>query len=284
MGGLTDVDEAIAAAHRSDWARIVAGLIRRTGDWTLAEDATQDAFATALVRWPHDGIPDRPAAWLTTTARNRAIDRLRSTRSEQSTLRELSIRTRAGGNRGRRRRSAAPDLHVLPPGTAARHPRGADPAHGRRPPGRRDRAGVPRVGDHDGAAAGAGAPQDRSRRHPVPGSARRVAGGTAERGSGRALPGLQRRLQRRRLHRCGRVGGLARRGRRRPHAARVRSSRAAGAHADPDGRGATRGSTPTANCSRSRNRTGRSGTGPTSTVAARCWRRRASEARTSSRP
>ena len=85
MGGLTDVAEAIAAAHRSDWARIVAGLIRRTGDWTLAEDATQDAFAAALARWPQDGIPDRPAAWLTTTARNRAIDRLRSTRTERST-------------------------------------------------------------------------------------------------------------------------------------------------------------------------------------------------------
>jgi RNA polymerase sigma-70 factor (ECF subfamily) len=91
VGGLTDVTEAIAAAHRSDWARIVAGLIRRTGDWTFAEDATQDAFATALVRWPQDGIPDRPAAWLTTTARNRAIDRLRSTRTEQSKLRDLGI-------------------------------------------------------------------------------------------------------------------------------------------------------------------------------------------------
>ena len=91
MGGLTDVTEAIAAVHRSDWARIVAGLIRRTGDWTLAEDATQDAFATALVRWPHDGIPDRPAAWLTTAARNRAIDRLRSMRTEHSTLRNISI-------------------------------------------------------------------------------------------------------------------------------------------------------------------------------------------------
>ncbi len=95
MGGLTDVAEAIAAAHRSDWARIVAGLIRRTGDWTIAEDATQDAFAAALVRWPQDGIPDRPAAWLTTTARNRAIDRLRSTRTEQSALRVLSAGTEA---------------------------------------------------------------------------------------------------------------------------------------------------------------------------------------------
>jgi RNA polymerase sigma-70 factor (ECF subfamily) len=88
---LTDVAEAIAAVHRSDWGRIVAGLIRLTGDWTLAEDATQDAFAAAFERWPKDGIPDRPAAWLTTTARHRAIDRLRSAKVERSRLGELSM-------------------------------------------------------------------------------------------------------------------------------------------------------------------------------------------------
>lgn len=57
----------------------------------LAEDATQEAFAAALLRWPQDGVPDRPAAWLTTTARNRAIDRLRSATTERSKLRELSM-------------------------------------------------------------------------------------------------------------------------------------------------------------------------------------------------
>ena len=88
---MTDVAEAIAAVHRSDWGRIVAGLIRRTGDWTLAEDATQDAFAAAFERWPEDGIPDRPAAWLTTTAHHRAIDRLRSAKVERSRLGELSM-------------------------------------------------------------------------------------------------------------------------------------------------------------------------------------------------
>jgi RNA polymerase sigma-70 factor (ECF subfamily) len=88
---VTSVEEAVAAVHRSDWGRIVAGLIRRTGDWTLAEDATQDAFAAALARWPQDGIPDRPAAWLTTTARNRAIDKLRSAQTERSRFRELSM-------------------------------------------------------------------------------------------------------------------------------------------------------------------------------------------------
>ena len=90
---MTDVAEAIAAVHRSDWGRIVAGLIRRTGDWTLAEDATQDAFAAAFERWPKDGIPDRPAAWLATTARNRAIDRLRAAKAERSRLGALSMET-----------------------------------------------------------------------------------------------------------------------------------------------------------------------------------------------
>jgi RNA polymerase sigma-70 factor (ECF subfamily) len=88
---LTDVADAIAAVHRSDWGRIVAGLIRRTGDWTLAEDATQDAFAAAFEKWPKDGIPDKPAAWLTTAARNRAIDRLRSAKAERSRLGESSM-------------------------------------------------------------------------------------------------------------------------------------------------------------------------------------------------
>jgi RNA polymerase sigma-70 factor (ECF subfamily) len=56
---------------------VVAALIRAVGDWDLAEDVVQDAFATALERWPHDGVPRDPAAWLTAVARNRAIDRLR---------------------------------------------------------------------------------------------------------------------------------------------------------------------------------------------------------------
>jgi RNA polymerase sigma-70 factor, ECF subfamily len=88
---LTDVRATVAEVSRSDWGRIVGGLIRLTGNWTLAEDATQDAFATALVRWPIDGIPNNPAAWLTTAARNRAIDRLRSASSERARAKEVAI-------------------------------------------------------------------------------------------------------------------------------------------------------------------------------------------------
>jgi RNA polymerase sigma-70 factor, ECF subfamily len=88
---LSDVGAAVAAQSRSDWGRIVGALIRLTGNWTLAEDATQDAFATALAKWPTDGIPDKPAAWLMTVARNRAIDRLRSAASERARAQEVSM-------------------------------------------------------------------------------------------------------------------------------------------------------------------------------------------------
>jgi RNA polymerase sigma-70 factor, ECF subfamily len=84
------VRAAVAAAYREEWGRIVATLIRVTGDWSLAEECAQDAFARALERWPHDGVPDRPGAWLTTTARNRAMDRLRRTATEATKLRELA--------------------------------------------------------------------------------------------------------------------------------------------------------------------------------------------------
>jgi RNA polymerase sigma-70 factor (ECF subfamily) len=67
---------------------VVATLIRMTGDWDLAEECAQDAFAAALERWPRDGVPRRPGAWLTTTARNRALDRLRRGVTEAAKLRE----------------------------------------------------------------------------------------------------------------------------------------------------------------------------------------------------
>jgi RNA polymerase sigma-70 factor, ECF subfamily len=72
-----DVRAAVSAAFREEWGRIVATLILTTGDWDLAEDCTQGAFERALKTWPRDGIPRRPGAWLTTTSRNLATDRLR---------------------------------------------------------------------------------------------------------------------------------------------------------------------------------------------------------------
>ena len=67
----------------------MATLIRVTGDWDLAEECAQDAFATAITRWTSDGIPRSPGAWLTTTARNRAIDRLRRARTGTAREQEL---------------------------------------------------------------------------------------------------------------------------------------------------------------------------------------------------
>jgi len=72
-----DVGEAVSRAHREEWARVVAPLTRRFGDLDIAEDAAAEAFATAVERWPADGVPPNPGAWLTTTASHKAIDRIR---------------------------------------------------------------------------------------------------------------------------------------------------------------------------------------------------------------
>ena len=74
---MIDVGEAVTRAHREEWARVVASLARRFGDLDVAEEAAAEAFATAVQRWPVDGVPPNPGAWLTTTAGNKAIDRIR---------------------------------------------------------------------------------------------------------------------------------------------------------------------------------------------------------------
>jgi RNA polymerase sigma-70 factor, ECF subfamily len=71
------VQPGVEQVFRDEWSRAVAILTRVLGDLELAEDAVQDAFATALERWPREGPPRNPGAWIVTTARNRAIDRLR---------------------------------------------------------------------------------------------------------------------------------------------------------------------------------------------------------------
>jgi len=72
-----DVREAITRAHHEEWARVVAALARRFGDLDIAEEAASEAFATAVERWPADGVPPNPGAWLTTTANRKAIDLVR---------------------------------------------------------------------------------------------------------------------------------------------------------------------------------------------------------------
>jgi RNA polymerase sigma-70 factor (ECF subfamily) len=86
-----DVQAAVSAAFRAEWGRVVATLIAVTGDWDLAEECAQDAFTRALQAWQRDGVPDRPGAWLTTAARNRAIDVLRRRAGESAKLREAAM-------------------------------------------------------------------------------------------------------------------------------------------------------------------------------------------------
>jgi RNA polymerase sigma-70 factor (ECF subfamily) len=88
------VERALAASFREDWGRVVAALIGVTGDWDLAEESAQEAFATASVTWRRDGVPDRPRAWLMATARNRAVDRIRRDRVGAAKLRELAAASR----------------------------------------------------------------------------------------------------------------------------------------------------------------------------------------------
>jgi RNA polymerase sigma-70 factor (ECF subfamily) len=86
-----EVQSAVSAAFAAEWGRVVATMIAVTGDWDLAEECAQDALTRAVQAWERDGVPDRPGAWLTTTARNRAIDVLRRRASEAAKLREAAL-------------------------------------------------------------------------------------------------------------------------------------------------------------------------------------------------
>ena len=89
-----DVGRAVEAVYRQEWSRIIGALVRVTQSLEVAEDAVQEAFAIAVQSWPAMGIPDRPAAWITTAARRRAIDRLRSASVAQRTaLRSAALQT-----------------------------------------------------------------------------------------------------------------------------------------------------------------------------------------------
>ncbi|KRE22351.1 RNA polymerase sigma factor [Agromyces sp. Soil535] len=84
----SEASKAVARVYREEWTRIVATLIRSTGDWDVAEEAAADAFERAARRWVIEGVPRNPGAWLTTVARHRALDVLRRRGVEVGKVRE----------------------------------------------------------------------------------------------------------------------------------------------------------------------------------------------------
>ena len=121
--------DQIELVFRNESGRVVATLIRLLGDFELAEDAMQDAFAAALAQWPSEGIPDNPRAWLVNVGRHKAIDRLRRhmrfLAKRQQIEADLMSDHRIGqwfpddavAKRAGRRRAAA-DFYLLPSGAA----------------------------------------------------------------------------------------------------------------------------------------------------------------------
>ncbi|WP_229786980.1 RNA polymerase sigma factor [Actinokineospora fastidiosa] len=83
---MTPAERALADAHRAEWALVVAATARLTRDLDLAEECVQDAYLSALEAWERDGVPAKPGAWLTTTARRKALDALRRDRTLRTKL------------------------------------------------------------------------------------------------------------------------------------------------------------------------------------------------------
>ena len=94
--------EQIETTFREEHGRILAALISQFGDFTLAEDALQDALVEALTRWPLAGVPRNPGAWLLTVARRRLIDRLRRAAAQERTAEAIAMDPSSHRRRGTR--------------------------------------------------------------------------------------------------------------------------------------------------------------------------------------
>jgi len=101
------------ALYRREYGHILATIIRAAGDFTLAEDVVQEAFAAAHTRWV-DGLPPNPVGWLVTTARNKAIDQLRRRMLAQSKHEEMIALVHTGRRHPGAARCIAADIHLLP--------------------------------------------------------------------------------------------------------------------------------------------------------------------------
>ena len=96
-----DANAAVDAVYRSDWGRIVATLIRLVGDFDVAEEAAQEAFAAAVDQWRSTGVPESPRAWIIQTARHKAIDRIRRRSRFEEKLDAYAGRAAPGRSRSR---------------------------------------------------------------------------------------------------------------------------------------------------------------------------------------
>ena len=168
---------SVESLFREEWGRAVSILIRVLGDFELAEDAVQEAFVTAVERWPRDGTPRNPSAWIVATARNRAIDRIRRERTlarkTELLARLEELRTEEDDDV-----SSIPDERLSLVFTCC-HPALAPEARVALTlrevgglPDARDRARVPRPRVDARAAARAREAEDPRRGHPVPRAAR----------------------------------------------------------------------------------------------------------------
>ncbi len=168
LGDTVDVTrQAVELVFREEGGRVLASLIASLGgDFDTAEEAVQDAFIAALEHWPVDGVPDRPGAWITTTARRRAIDRIRRARRLVEKEAIAPVARRCGGaleRSGRPRvrggvhpgRPTAAHLHLLSPGAVARGTGGPHAADRGGHPDTGHRARLPGTGADHRAAAGA---------------------------------------------------------------------------------------------------------------------------------
>jgi len=89
---------SVEAVFREEWGRLLATLARQFGDLDLAEEVASDAIATAVHRWPLDGMPTKPGAWLLTTARRKAVDVLRRDRTYAARLALLQLEADRAGS------------------------------------------------------------------------------------------------------------------------------------------------------------------------------------------
>ena len=149
MDATDSVRETVDAVYTADSRRVLATLIRLLGDFDAAEEALHDAFRAALEQWPRDGVPANPRAWLVSAGRFKAIDAMRRRKrfdalDDHGEHADIGVARSGGvGGRGeRRRRPAAPDLHMLPSGAGSRRAGRTHAARSVRPDDRGDRARV----------------------------------------------------------------------------------------------------------------------------------------------